>query len=204
MKRIRSAQILTVMLLLALSSFHALADGGIIRLRETQGPFVVTIFTASEPVRNTPVDVSVLVQKADSSEAILDATVELALTAPTGMIMANSVDPLCGPADMVIPGQIPESRPTQLKVAATRNQASNKLLYAAPVKFDTAGIWRLQVIVARGNETAKVACDIPIESPKPQLAGLVPYLALPPLLVSLFALNQRLRKRPSVRTRHND
>jgi hypothetical protein len=82
MKQIRSAQLLTALLLLALSSGHALADGGIIRLRETQGPFVITIFTASEPVRNTPVDVSVMVQKADSSEAILDATVELALTAP--------------------------------------------------------------------------------------------------------------------------
>jgi hypothetical protein len=195
MKHSRFIQILTTLLLLVLSSVHALADGGVIRLRETQGPFVITIFTASEPVRNSPVDVSVMVQKSDSSEAILDATVELALTAPTGITMAESVDPLCGRPNMVVPGQTAGSRPTEFTIAATRKQASNKLLYAAPVKFDAAGIWRLQVIVASGSETAKVACDIPVGAPSRQLAALFPYLALPPLLVSLFAMNQRLRKR---------
>src|ERR1700722_11965846 len=82
MKYIQCVQVLTGLFLLGMSSGDARADGGIICLYEAQGPFVVTIFTASEPVRDRPVDVSVMVQKRDSSYAILDATVDLIFTAP--------------------------------------------------------------------------------------------------------------------------
>ena len=38
------------------------ADGGTLRTRQQAGPFIVSIFTAPEPLRAGPVDVSVLVQ----------------------------------------------------------------------------------------------------------------------------------------------
>ena len=59
------------------SSDEVRADGGIMRVREAQGPFVVTIFTASELQQDSPADVSVMVQERDSNDAVLDANVSL-------------------------------------------------------------------------------------------------------------------------------
>jgi hypothetical protein len=193
MNCLRFAQILPAILLLALSSGKVLADCGIIRLREAQGPFVITIFTASEPERDSPVDLSVMVQRRDSSEAVLDATVDLTLTAPD-VPHLDPMDPLCGQPAMVLLGQFSEPRMTQFTVAATREQASNKLLYAAPITFVTDGNWRLQAIIKRGSEVVKVCCDIPISPPARGFTKLIPYLALPPSVVVVFAFNQRLRK----------
>src|SRR5580704_11488590 len=69
MKLIRCIWVLAALLLLGLSSRDARADGGVIRLFEAKGPYIVTIFTASEPVQASPVDVSVMVQRRDSGEA---------------------------------------------------------------------------------------------------------------------------------------
>jgi len=189
MKRFRFAKALSCFLLLGLSPVNAFADGGVVRARQAQGPFIVTIFTASEPVQGGVVDVSVLVQNRDSSDAILDATVDLTLTPPAGS-SAGPMGPLCGLPHA--PGS--GSDATDSTIRATREQASNKLLYAAPVHFGTAGKWRLQAHVRRGNEAVEAGCDIPVGSPAPRLAGLLPCLAAPPLLVTLFAMNQFLRK----------
>ena len=189
MKRFPNLRALFTLLLLGLSSGVAHADGGIIRLREAQGPFVVTIFTAAEPTQGSPVDLSVMVQKRDSSDAILDATVDLTLTPPAGAV-AGLMEPFCG-----LPGGPGAgSVATVVTIPATREQASNKLVYAAPIQFGVVGNWRLQALVTCGKEAANVACDIPVGSPPRRLAGLLPFLAMPPLLVTQFAMNQRLRK----------
>jgi hypothetical protein len=187
----RFIQVLLFLGVLGLSSGNARADGGVIRLREAQGPFIVTIFTASDLVKDGPADVSVMVQRQDSSDAILDATVNLIFTAPPSSVVE--------PAEQVC-GHVPWSQAlgphvAQFTVPATRRQASNKLLYAAPVKFDTAGNWRLQTLVECGGESAKTACNIPVGPPPGRLVGLLPYLLLPPLLVALFAVNQGLRRK---------
>jgi hypothetical protein len=182
-----------VLLLSGLSSGDVRADGGIIRLHEAQGPFVVTIFTTSEPVKDGPVDVSVMVQQRDSSEAILDASVDLMFTPPAAPVM-DLDGQICGAS-----GAGPGPHAEQFNVPATRQQASNKLLYAAPVKFGTTGNWQLQAFVERGNEAVKIACGIPVGSPPRRLSGLLPYLVLPPLLVALFAANQYLRKHLAIR-----
>jgi hypothetical protein len=189
MNRFAFIQGLPVLLLLGLSLVNARGDGGVIRLRELQGPFVVTIFTAAESLQDTPVDVSVMVQGRDSSDAILDAKVILVFTPPAASI-AEPIEQICGVSEMADLGTHSE----QFTVAATRRQASNKLLYAAPVKFGAAGNWQLRAFIRREGDAVEIACSLPVSSPPRKLMALFPCLILPPLMVALFALNQCLRR----------
>ncbi len=181
MTRRQCIQAFLAMLFFALSPSNAKADGGVVRLREADGPFVVTVFSGPQPSRDTSTDVSIMVQGRESGEAILDAAVDLIFTAPQAH-PAESQEQICGP-----------THTTGFTVPATRDKASNKLLYAASVNFGAAGIWKLQARVERGNDAAHFACDIPVGLPPRSLAGLVPNLALPPLVIVAFAINQWLR-----------
>ena len=58
------------------------ADGGIVRARETRGPFLITIFTPSEVFTAAPVEVSVMVQNRETNQVVTDAIVELSLVQP--------------------------------------------------------------------------------------------------------------------------
>jgi len=193
MKLIRRVRVLAALLLLGLSARDARADGGVIRLFEAKGPYVVTIFTASEPVQDSPVDVSVMVQRRDSSEAILDANVDLMFTPPTESTV-EPVEQMCGQSGEALMSPPSNGQVTEFTVPATHKQASNKLLYAAPVKFGATGNWQLQVSIERGSEALKVGCTVPVGSPRRRLTGLIPYLVLPPLIMSLFVVNQCLRR----------
>jgi hypothetical protein len=130
-----------------------------------------------------------MVQRSDSSDAILDATVNLTFTAPTSSVV-EPAEQVCSPSEAV-------SHSSQFTVPATRQQASNKLLYAARVTLDAVGNWRLQALVESGSDRVKIGCDIPVGSSRGRLASLLPCLILPPLLVALFAVNQGLRLRPA-------
>jgi len=181
-----------ILLLLVFCFGNARGDGGVIRLRESQGPFVVTIFTPPDPVRNAPFDISVMVQERDSSDPILDAKVDLLFTAPAGFI-AQPIEEMCGPPD--------EAHSGKFVIPATRKQASNKLLYAATVRFDAIGNWRLQALVERGSDVAKIACILPVGPPSRTVMGLFPFLLLPPVMVSLFALNHYVTTKAGRRRR---
>ena len=192
MKWIQYVRVSIVVLSIGFPAGEARADEGIIQLREDQGPYTVTIFTASEPVQGAPVDFSVMVQRRDSSDAILDANVSLRFTG-----LASAEDPfeqLCGQPGIVFLSRISKPSVTQILIPATREQASNKLLYAAPFRFATAGNWQLEAFIEYGNDAAKVTCNISVGTPPRALPGLYPYLALPPLIMVLFAVNQYLRR----------
>ena len=193
MKCVDIVHLLPGLLMFGLSLCNARADGGVIRLREAKGPFLVTVFTAAEPVQDSRCDVSVLVQRRDSDAAILDAAVELDFKAPA----ASAGEPagqLCGASGAWLrrrsstPGQL------QLTVPACRSLASNRLLYAAPIRFGTAGNWQLEALVKHRSDAVRFTCSIPVGPPPRGLILLAPYLAVPPLLVALFVLNQRLRR----------
>ena len=190
MNRIPSVNALPMILLLGLSPHDARADGGIIRLREAQGPFMVTVFSSPEVAAGGLADVSVLVQERETGKIMLDADVNLTLSPPDGQATKQS-NGLCGlsTAAMRLPdGNNPAS------VRATREQASNKLLYAAPVELDAAGDWKLHMLVSRGTDIARFDCLLPVTLRSGKLTGVWPYLLLPPLAVAVFAMNQWLRK----------
>jgi hypothetical protein len=192
MKSTRSAQTFVPVLAFLLVPCLTQAHLGIVQSREAQGPFVITVFTSSDLVQGRAIDVSVLVQRRDSNEPILDAIVSFVLTPPRGSI-SQQADPMCGPPASGALATTPRSRDGQSMIPARREQSSNKLLYAVPVNFPLTGPWELDVLVRHGAESANLACELPVGLPARRMAGLAPYLALPLLLIGLFAINQWLR-----------
>jgi hypothetical protein len=104
--------LLPVAIMLAQAS--ALADGGTVQLRQDAGPFVITVFTSPAPLSAGPVDISLLLQNRNGLEPVLDANVSL-------LLRANASG-------------------SEIRARPTREQAQNKLLYAAPVTFAESGM----------------------------------------------------------------
>ncbi len=200
MKSLRCFHLLQALLLLGLPSEDARADGGVVRFREANGPFIVTIFTPPELGRDIPLDVSVMVQRRDTRDPVLDAAVDLVFTPPPVSAVRRSGE-LCGLPGVVPSGQASGESRAHLSIPATRAQASNKLLYAAPVRFDTPGQWKLEAVVRRERDSAEISCGLLVVPASSRLMPLLPYLALPPLLAVLFAVNQCLRKPSPARDR---
>ena len=144
------------------------ADGGAVRLRGGSDDWVLTVFTAPEPLRVGMADVSVLVQRRDTGEALLDADVTLTLRPPEG-------------APVTLP--------------ATRARATNKLLHSAVVELPVPGVWALSVTVRRGSGEASVAGELAVAPAGSRLSNLGQVLALPPIAVILFACHQVLKDR---------
>jgi hypothetical protein len=166
-------------------------DGGLMRLHETQGPFSVTVFVSPEAVLGGITDVSVLVQQKTNLEVVLDADVSLAVDPPNGLPMHGS-ELICSvsPATTYSPPGIGQ----QGIVQATREQASNKLLYAAALKLNATGDWRLHVYVSRGSDSARFDCPLSVPRTSAKPTGLWFCLAFPPIVVIAFAMNQWLRR----------
>lgn len=146
----------------------ALADGGTLRLTRAAGPFVVTVFTAPEPLVVGAADVSVLVQQRGSSAVLLDATVALRVRAPDG---------------------------TERRLPASHATVGNRLLQAALLPLSQPGRWQLAIEVRHGSAAATVACELLVGSAPPRLAAQWPPLALPPLAIALYLWRERLLRR---------
>src|SRR5271166_2488985 len=99
---------------------HAKGDGGIIRLREAQGPFSITVFSSPEAASGGLTDVSALIQEKESGNVVLDADVRLDLSPPGGSALNQSVD-LCG-----VPMHSFERPNLPMSARATREKAANK------------------------------------------------------------------------------
>jgi hypothetical protein len=164
---------------LMLAPIVASADGGVMRVREASGPFLISIFTAPDPLRAGPLDLSVLVQDRSAGETILDATVDLTLWP-----LDSDSPPLLG--------------------RATHEQAANKLLQAAVVNVPAAGRWRVRVEVRRGPDEGTVATELRVAPPRPRLAAIWPYLLAPPFAIAVFALHQALRQSALQRARSSE
>ena len=143
------------------------ADGGLLRARQEAGPFIVSIFTAPEPLRAGPVDVSVLVQSSDG-EVLTDAVVDILLESAT--------------------------RPVERRRArATHGAASNKLAQAAVVDLPAAGQWTLTVSVRVNGDAATVTCLLPVAPAASRMSLVWPWLLVPPVVIALFAVHQTLK-----------
>ena len=166
------ARWIIVSLVLLIVSAPVAADGGIVRVSRRSGPWRLTVFSDPTPLRAGPADLSVLVQDADTDDAILDATISVLLT---------PVDP---------PG------PSML-VEATPEAAENRLLRSALVDLPGAGRWRLEVTAMRGGIESRVSCDLEVGPPLPPIVDLWIWFLLPVLVIMLIILNQWLQRRGS-------
>jgi hypothetical protein len=157
---------------LCLAARFLVADGGIVQFQKQAGRFFITLFTAPVPLRVGVADLSVMVQKIEDRSAVLDCDVVLQLYHP------NESD---------------------IRVAATRAQATNKLLYAAQPVLQRPGKWHVTVEIKTRGDTVRVAGDMIVLPEEAPLTAHWPYFAVLPLAVALFALNQWLKARRRVR-----
>ena len=143
------------------------------QLRQESGDLVITVFTSPGPLSVGPVDISLLLQNRDGLEPVLDANVSLVLRADDSGI--------------------------EFQARPTREQARNKLLYAAPVMLSKQGKCQIAVTVMRnGKETDAVGIleVAPVHDRASSYAG---YIAFPPVMIVLFMVRERLIRRRSQR-----
>jgi hypothetical protein len=145
--------------------YPALADGGIVQMQRSSGPFVITVFTAPVPLRAGPADISILIQ--DNNHPVLDAQVTV----------------ICR-----------ESREA-IKAEASRAQSKNRLLYTAFLSLPEAGRWEIEVAVVRNSEETRISGVMVVAPPQSFLSTYWWTLAIPPAAIGLFVLNQCLKGR---------
>lgn len=169
----RYVAIISMFFLLALTGLfipvrETRADGGVIQMTKTADEFVITVYTSSSPLRTDPTDISVLIQNRENAEAVLNAQVWIQLRNEKGL---------------------------QITAQATHATAQNKLLYAATVNIPEAGQWNMEVTVQQGEQTTSISEIITVVASRSLLLSHWQNLALPPLAIFLFVLNQWLKRR---------
>jgi len=159
--------------LLILAQAPAWADGGMVQMRQETGDLIITVFTSPSPLSVGLVDISLLLQSRDKLEPVLDASVSL---------------------DLVHTGSNIEfhARPS-------REQARNKLLYAAPVIFSRPGEWRISVTVRRNGKEVAASGTLEVAPAPGGTFSLAGFLAFPPIMIMLFVVRERLLRRRSRR-----
>jgi hypothetical protein len=153
-------------------SLRAQADGGLVQLHQTAGAFVVTVFAAPSPPRVGPVDVSVLAQDCADGRVALDVDVFVRLRSDGGTIIVGR---------------------------ATREASRNELLYSASMNLPDAGRWEMEVTIKRGKSATSVFGQLSVAAPRPFLLSYWRSLSLPWVVISLFAMNQWLKRRAASR-----
>jgi hypothetical protein len=147
---------------------RAHAHGAFAQFTKAAGPFVVTVFTTDSPLRAGPVDISLLIQSREDQQPVLDCVALL---------------------------QLWKNDATSISSEATHQGAQNKLLYAAQVKLPEPGVWELEAVITHENDSVEVGGSITVVPSNPVFLAYWRSLTLPPLLITLFALNQWLKRR---------
>jgi len=151
------------------------ADGGTVLLTEKRGPLLITVFISPTPLRAGPADISVLVQNAASGEAVLESKVALCLRKPGRQA---------------------------LRLPATHEAATNKLLQAAQFELPEAGQWHLEVEVESSGTAAVVKGELEAAPPLPRWRELWPWIGWPAVVIGLFGIHRLLgQRRPATLTR---
>ena len=118
---------------------RALANGGTVRVsNERVGPYDVTIFTDPSPLQAGPIDVSVMVLRAGTDVIVGEASV------------------------LVTPGPL-DGQASPGTYRATREAATNKLLYATKFSLPSPGHWRFVVAITSADGAATTSFDAEAE-----------------------------------------
>lgn len=149
----------------------ARGDGGTVRWTGKKDGYRITVFTAPTPFRAGPVDISVLVQDAQTGEPLPQARVTVRM---------SKLDD------------------QELEYPATTEAATNKLLHAAQFDLPEAGRWDLQVQVEGSQGLAVLGGEMEAAEPLPRWLELWPWFSWPGLAIVLFGVHQVLARRNCV------
>jgi len=148
------------------------ADGGTLQVRQSSGPFVLSVLTSPAVLRAGTIDFSVLVQESGRLDPVMGADVEVRAENGDGIIVSK---------------------------AATHDNAQNKLLYAASLNLSRPGQWGFTVRVRQHELAAQVSGKLVVEPREPRFLAHWPQWLFIPVLVLLFALHQWLKGKQRVR-----
>jgi hypothetical protein len=165
-------------LLLLLACAHvALADGGRLRLHQRAGPFTVSLFTTPDPLRVGQADFSVAIEGARDQGLVEDAQVSFLLT-------------------------LRDADAPPIVLHASHAAATSRFLQAANFRLPHAGVWRITVVVQRGNESGRCSGEFPV-MPASLIRNQATWdIAAVPLFALLFFV-QQWRKRSYKRARRS-
>ncbi len=151
----------------------ASADGGRLQFREPCGPFIVSLFAQPDNLLLGPADLSVLVQNSDdhngSGQIAFDSRVVLVLTPPA------------------------PSPQHPMTVTLSHQTATNHLLQAAQVQFTQSGPWKVTVRVTEGASQGQCSTTLLVGHRKTDPVTTWLFLAIPALLVLVYAIAQTNR-----------
>jgi hypothetical protein len=157
---------------LGAASLPALGDGGTLRFSGRRGDRLVTVFTAPAPLCAGPIDLSVLVQDAETGRPITNLPIE------------------------VVAQQFDHAHAT-IRATATTEAATNKLLRAAGLELSEPGRWHFDVSVQGVDRLQPIEFDVEVAQPAPPWLSMSLWIAWPLVPIGLFAIHQfRLRGRP--------
>ena len=159
--------LLAIVLVLGGFPLAAIADGGTLRLSETQAPYRISVLTSPNPFRAGPVDVSVIIADAATGDLLPDVKVDLRLA------------PGADPSDV-------------RQYQAIRGNGPNKLLHSANFALPRAGLWKVQIDVNGPAGPANTSFEIEAADKLPRWLSLWPWFSWPFLVVGLFAVHQVL------------
>ena len=153
----------------------AFGDGGRLRFRQPAGPFIVTLFTTPDPLTTGRADFSVAVERDGTPGIVQDANVEIVLTAV-------------------------DEHDRQVILHASHAAATSKWLQAANFSLPARGLWRVQVVVRRGQESGECSGEVRVSA-----AGNrdLTWDVLPvPLAALLFVLHENRKRKYNQRRRN--
>ena len=126
------------------------------------------MFTSPVPLRAGPADISVFVQNAATHEPVLTALVDVAVSNELGQRVTRH---------------------------ATREDATNRLMYAALLTLPEPGEWSVDVTVTDGGVSESLSLTGAVGSARPPWTDHLPWVALPFVCLALFAGHQVLALR---------
>jgi len=165
--RLRKTSWRLLSIALGLQCAFAHADGGRLVAVERQGDYQFAVFASPDPLRAGPVDISVLIQDAETNEPITDMSVDVKLT--------RRDDPA-----------------KTIYASATTAAATNKLLRATLIELPEPGWWDGEVVCDGNHGPIETRFAIEAGPPLPKWLTVWPWFAWPFGAVALFGVHRWL------------
>jgi hypothetical protein len=147
------------------------ADGGRLRLQQSSGELVITLFTAPEPLVTGNADFSVMVQDRATQQLLPDARITLELHSPSGGVDVFHL---------------------------SKGGATNKMLQAASVSLPSAGDWSAVLNVQSGPERAHISTAFHVAQNHSRRHIVLTLVMLPFVVILLACVHQYQRRKQAV------
>jgi len=168
---------------------NARGDSPVLRFQSVQGPLALSILVPSQIYPTVPFEANAIVERSADAVALSDAVVSFRLIRSPDSQKPTAQE-FCGPNGPRAPqpwGQL-------TYVPGALRSSPEWAYYGARMVIPIPGKWEIQALVRRDGNTFVITGALPVEGPSQRTEDLLSLVSLPPLLASIFALNQWLRR----------